>query len=212
MSVEGRVAGAWHPHSTCGVCAGTPRIGTFPFDAWPAFCSHMLDRATRSCRADQRRCDARVAPSSIHFPPLRLALEGVSNGPPMLVFVLRRLMQAVIVMLAVAFIAFMLFQYVGDPVMNILGQDATPEQRQQLRVDLGLDKPFPVQFAHFVGHAFRASSASACGRAARSLRSWWSACRPRWNSRSRRHSSRWCSAFRWASTRRCGAAVSCRSP
>ena len=49
--------------------------------------------------------------------------------PPMLVFVLRRLAQAVIVMLTVAFIAFMLFQYVGDPVTNILGQDATPEQR-----------------------------------------------------------------------------------
>ena len=71
----------------------------------------------------------------------------------MLVFVLRRLAQAVIVMLTVAFTAFMLFQYVGDPVTNILGQDATPEQRAQLRVDLGLDKPFPVQFARFVGKA-----------------------------------------------------------
>ena len=71
----------------------------------------------------------------------------------MLVFVLRRLVQAVIVMLTVAFIAFMLFQYVGDPVTNILGQDATPAQRQQLRVDLGLDKAFPVQFAHFVAKA-----------------------------------------------------------
>ena len=68
----------------------------------------------------------------------------------MLVFVLRRLVQAVIVMLTVAFIAFMLFQYVGDPVTNILGQDATPAQRQQLRVDLGLDKPFPIQFVRFV--------------------------------------------------------------
>jgi peptide/nickel transport system permease protein len=73
----------------------------------------------------------------------------------MLVFVLRRLFQAVIVMLTVAFIAFMLFQYVGDPVNNILGQDATPEQRAQLRVDLGLDKPFPLQFARFVGNAVR---------------------------------------------------------
>ena len=68
----------------------------------------------------------------------------------MLVFVLRRLVQAVIVMLTVAFIAFMLFQYVGDPVTNILGQDATPQQRQQLRTDLGLDAPFPIQFGHFV--------------------------------------------------------------
>jgi len=73
----------------------------------------------------------------------------------MIVFILRRLAQAVMVMLTVAFIAFMLFQYVGDPVTNLLGQDATPEQRVQLRADLGLDKPFPVQFAAFVGNAMR---------------------------------------------------------
>jgi peptide/nickel transport system permease protein len=73
----------------------------------------------------------------------------------MLAFILRRLAQAVIVMLTVAFIAFMLFQYVGDPVTNLLGQDATPEQRTQLRADLGLDKPFPVQFAAFVGNALQ---------------------------------------------------------
>ncbi len=73
----------------------------------------------------------------------------------MLSFTLRRLLQAVAVMLAVAFIAFTLFQYVGDPVTNLLGQDATPAQRQQLRADLGLDRPFPIQFAHFVGNAAR---------------------------------------------------------
>jgi len=73
----------------------------------------------------------------------------------MLVFALRRFVQAAIVMLTVAFIAFMLFQYVGDPVTNILGQDATPEQRQQLRADLGLDQPFPVQFVRFVGKALQ---------------------------------------------------------
>ncbi|MFO1217743.1 MAG: ABC transporter permease [Burkholderiaceae bacterium] len=73
----------------------------------------------------------------------------------MLAFILRRSVQAVIVMLTVAFIAFTLFQYVGDPVTNLLGQDATPEQRAQLRAELGLDAPFPVQFARFVGHAVR---------------------------------------------------------
>ena len=73
----------------------------------------------------------------------------------MFAFVVRRVVQAIVVMLAVAFIAFMLFQYVGDPVTNILGQDATPEQRQQLRADLGIDQPFPVQFVRFVGNAVR---------------------------------------------------------
>ncbi len=71
----------------------------------------------------------------------------------MLAFILRRLAQAVLVMLTVAFIAFMLFQYVGDPVTNLLGQDATPAQRAQLRADLGIDQPFPVQFVRFVGNA-----------------------------------------------------------
>ena len=71
----------------------------------------------------------------------------------MLAFIIRRLLQAVVVMLTVAFLAFMLFQYVGDPVTNLLGQDATQEQRVQLRQDLGLDQPFPLQFARFVGNA-----------------------------------------------------------
>mgnify|MGYP000732667716 CR=1 FL=1 len=71
----------------------------------------------------------------------------------MLAFVIRRLLQAVIVMLTVGLIAFMLFQYVGDPVTSLLGQDATQDQRDALRKDLGLDQPFPVQFAHFVGNA-----------------------------------------------------------
>ena len=73
----------------------------------------------------------------------------------MLAFVLRRLFQALIVMLAVAFIAFMLFQYVGDPVTNLLGQDATEQQRVELRRELGLDQPFFVQFGHFIGNALQ---------------------------------------------------------
>ena len=71
----------------------------------------------------------------------------------MLAFVIRRLLQAILVMLAVAFVAFLLFQYVGDPVTQMLGQDATPEDRARLRADLGLDQPFFIQFANFVGNA-----------------------------------------------------------
>ncbi len=73
----------------------------------------------------------------------------------MLVFILRRLAQAIVVMLTVSFLAFMLFQYVGDPVTSLLGQDATQDQRDALRKDLGLDQAFPVQFAHFVGNALQ---------------------------------------------------------
>jgi peptide/nickel transport system permease protein len=71
----------------------------------------------------------------------------------MIAFVLRRLIQAVIVMIAVAFIAFLLFQYVGDPVVFLLGQDAKPDQIREMRSALGLDQPFFVQFWHFLVNA-----------------------------------------------------------
>ena len=56
-------------------------------------------------------------------------------------------------MLAVGFMAFLLFQYVGDPVVFMLGQDVTPEKVAQLRAELGLDQPFFVQFFHFIVNA-----------------------------------------------------------
>ena len=71
----------------------------------------------------------------------------------MLAFILRRLIQAVIVLVTVAFISFLLFQYVGDPVVFLLGQDARPDQIRELRAALGLDKPFFVQFWHFLVNA-----------------------------------------------------------
>ena len=71
----------------------------------------------------------------------------------MLSFILQRVFQAVIVMVSVAFISFLLFQFVGDPVVFLLGQDATPEQIRELRADLGLDKSFVVQFWNFLANA-----------------------------------------------------------
>ena len=71
----------------------------------------------------------------------------------MLAFILRRLAQAVLVMLAVGLIAFSLFRFTGDPVLFMLGQDATPEDRARITRQLGLDKPFYVQYARFVDNA-----------------------------------------------------------
>jgi peptide/nickel transport system permease protein len=71
----------------------------------------------------------------------------------MLAFVLRRIAQAVLVMLAVGLIAFSLFRFVGDPVLFMLGQDATPEQRIEVTRALGLDRPFYVQYMSFLGNA-----------------------------------------------------------
>ena len=71
----------------------------------------------------------------------------------MAAFILRRLGQAILVMLAVGLIAFALFRFVGDPVIFMLGQDATPEDRARVTRQLGLDQPFYVQYARFVERA-----------------------------------------------------------
>src|SRR3979490_1384153 len=71
----------------------------------------------------------------------------------MLAFILRRLAQAVVVMLAVGLIAFALFRFVGDPGLFMLGQDATPQDRERVTRLLGLDQPFYVQYASFVERA-----------------------------------------------------------
>ena len=71
----------------------------------------------------------------------------------MLAFILRRLVQAAVVMLCVALIAFMLFQFVGDPVSHLLGQDATAEQIREARDALGLNDSMFVQFWHFLSNA-----------------------------------------------------------
>src|SRR5690625_923646 len=71
----------------------------------------------------------------------------------MLVFILRRLFQALLVMLTVSLLAFILFRYIGDPVTIMLGQDATEADRMALRAQLGLDQPAPVQFYHFIVNA-----------------------------------------------------------
>ncbi len=73
----------------------------------------------------------------------------------MISFVVRRLLQSVVVMLTVALIAFGLFRYVGDPINNMVGQDTSAIEREQLRERLGLNDPFVVQFARFVGNAIR---------------------------------------------------------
>ena len=71
----------------------------------------------------------------------------------MLVFLIRRLLQAILVMLVVALLAFILFRYIGDPVTIMLGQDATDLDRQRLRESLGLDQSALIQFWNFLQNA-----------------------------------------------------------
>lgn len=71
----------------------------------------------------------------------------------MFTFILKRLLQSVVVMLTVALIAFSLFRYVGDPINNMVGQDTTLEERAELRERLGLNDPFFLQFYRFAADA-----------------------------------------------------------
>ncbi|NMA96939.1 MAG: ABC transporter permease [Phyllobacteriaceae bacterium] len=73
----------------------------------------------------------------------------------MLAFIARRIFQSIIVMLVVAFIAFLVFRYVGDPLAALLSQDAKQADYDAARERLGLDQPFYVQFYHFVVNALQ---------------------------------------------------------
>ena len=73
----------------------------------------------------------------------------------MLTFILKRLGQSLLVMAVVSAISFSLFNFVGDPVNNMVGQDATREQRLEIREALGLDDPIPTQYARFMGNALQ---------------------------------------------------------
>jgi peptide/nickel transport system permease protein len=73
----------------------------------------------------------------------------------MLVFVIKRLANAIGVMLAVAMIAFAIFRFVGDPVELMLNEQASQAQRDELRERLGLNQSVPAQYLAFVANAAR---------------------------------------------------------
>lgn len=73
----------------------------------------------------------------------------------MFAYIVRRVIQGIGVALLVSFLCFFLFQYVGDPVLTMVGKNATPKQMEEVRSMLGLDKPFYIQYLTFVKNAFR---------------------------------------------------------
>ncbi len=68
----------------------------------------------------------------------------------MLGFILRRVLQSILVLLVVGLVAFSMFRFVGDPIDNMLGQERTQADIERLRTQLGLDQPFPVQYWRFL--------------------------------------------------------------
>jgi peptide/nickel transport system permease protein len=69
----------------------------------------------------------------------------------MVAYIVRRLLQLVIVLLGVSLITFIILYAVpGDPAAMVAGKGATPERIAEVRVRLGLDKPLPVQYVLYV--------------------------------------------------------------
>jgi peptide/nickel transport system permease protein len=71
----------------------------------------------------------------------------------MLAYIIRRILQSVVVMLVVALVSFALFRFVGDPINSMVGQETSIADREALRDQLGLNDPFLSQFATFVTRA-----------------------------------------------------------
>ena len=70
----------------------------------------------------------------------------------MLAYVIRRVIQSIIVLLMVGLVAFSMFRFIGDPVENLLGQERTQGDIERVRDQLGLNEPFPVQYLKFLGN------------------------------------------------------------
>ncbi len=79
-------------------------------------------------------------------------MQAIAAG---LSFVGRRLLQAALVMLAILVITFAVKNALGDPLREILGEAVPESQREELRRELGLDAPWPVQFARYLGGAVK---------------------------------------------------------
>ena len=70
-------------------------------------------------------------------------------------YIFQRICQGVVVLLAVSFICFLIFRFTGDPVLMLAGKYATQQEREQVRIAYGLDRPFYVQYANFLGNALK---------------------------------------------------------
>ncbi len=71
----------------------------------------------------------------------------------MFAFIIRRIIQAIIVMLVISLVGFLIQHSMGDPVRDLVGERVTPAEREVIRDQLGLNDPFYVQFARFVKKA-----------------------------------------------------------
>jgi peptide/nickel transport system permease protein len=71
----------------------------------------------------------------------------------MFAFILRRIIQAIFVMLVISLVGFIIQHSIGDPVRDLVGERVTPAEREVIRDQLGLNDPFYTQYFRFVKKA-----------------------------------------------------------
>ena len=79
-----------------------------------------------------------------------LSMRRAAGETPMFKVLLSRLGQAALVMLVVSAVSFVMFRYVGDPVATMSRENASVEEKAELRRSLGLDQPLVVQYGRFL--------------------------------------------------------------
>ena len=77
-------------------------------------------------------------------------MQALATG---LAFFAKRAAQAILVMLAIAVIAFAVKGALGDPLREIMGEAVPEAARADLRHELGLDAPWPTQLGRYLGRA-----------------------------------------------------------
>ena len=68
----------------------------------------------------------------------------------MTTYIIRRLLESILVLLGAVAITFVITRATGDPARLMLSDGATAEQLADFRKDYGLDKPIPVQFVRYI--------------------------------------------------------------
>jgi ABC-type dipeptide/oligopeptide/nickel transport system permease component len=71
----------------------------------------------------------------------------------MLTYIARRLLQGLIVLLVASMICFVIFRFMGDPVVSLAGRYATFQEMEEVRQNFGLDKPIYIQYVKFLWNA-----------------------------------------------------------
>ena len=84
-------------------------------------------------------------------------------------YIFVRVAQAIVTLLVLSLAVFSSVHLTGDPALYLLGREGTEEDYEQLRKNLGMDKPLPVQYGVFLGNVLRGDFGNShiTGRSAR---------------------------------------------